>query len=1178
MNFSQSIYNIGLLFLLLSHQASGQPATALFEYLSTEDGLPQNHVFHVTQDTDGFMWFSTMGGLSKYDGFTFTNYYHREGDSTTLSSSYVNAFYQDHSGRCWVVTPNGFNRWDRRTGTARRYYHNPLDTNSLGHNHTRAVLEDKDGFLWIAHQKGLDRFDPMTQEFRHYYHDQFSVARHSGALAMNQHGEIWALGVNGIFKIDREKDTLLFIKGLPPSAKFPPHYGRELHIDSHDRIWMAYKNGFAQYIPKINEYEVFNTGPFALGVIKILEYDANTLAIAAGRGGLILWDIESQKIRNRYTHSPFDELSIRGPSIYTMYIDKVNNIWLGLFYGISVTNLETERFKFIRHATGFANYANFILRVYKDPKGGIWSNTMAGLYYQRDMNAQATEFIQLPWFPQGYKSIIAMTGDAQGHVFFGFKEIGLFQFSYDNGRLIQLDDGKKFNVSDLHFLHSDNITEKYLWICTADGLCRWDKETKDTVHYHPASLHPALSSNGVTRITQDANGNIYFINSGKICRFNTTHSTLDTLPCTFPIERSIHGIDISGDRLWFGSSEALYRYDLSSAQCRKITAPNGLQIGSIGLSVDASGTAWAIEGNHVNRIKGDSVWQFNSPTSFVYGIGAEASDGQLLFGGDKGIILIQPDAFYSDTTHPDIVFCGIDVANKKKKLPLEAEYVDEIELSHTDKVFTLHYASLHFIHRQGLTYKYQLTGFDKDWVDAGATRSVTYTNLPHGKYTFRVIAITEDQLASKESLQVAITIRPPFYNTKYFYSLIAILACGLGYLVYALRRRTSNLKKQKLLAEQRTAYKSMFLANMSHEIRTPLNAITGLNSLLLQTPLTHKQSEYAQAISASCDNLLWIVNDILDQSKIESGTYSINPKPFDLTAILHQLEVLFRHVAVEKNLTLTFSQVGDLLSSLVGDPVRLIQILSNLLNNAIKFTDEGSISLVTEHRSLDDKNVQCTFKVTDTGIGIPTDKVSAIFESFQQVNEKVIAGNQGTGLGLSIVKFLVDKMGGTIQLDSTHGKGSEFTVTLPFQLSEASAPGTSHVNAPVLLKSGLRILLVEDAPLNQLVATELIKKWVVEPEIDLAENGAAAIEKVKQKEYDVVLMDVKMPVMDGLEATRRIRNLEGDYFKILPIAGLTANVIPQQIEECLLAGMNAFIAKPIRKEDFLEKLSTLLTP
>jgi len=1118
-----------------------------------------------------------MEGLSKYDGFTFTNYYYREGDSTSLTSNYINAFYQDRKGRCWVATQNGFNSWDRRKGKAHRFYHDPLNPSSLGHNHTRAIIEDEEGNIWIAHDLGLDKLNPNTLQFKHYFNDHYGVARNSGSLALNRSGEIWALGVNGIFRVDLQKDSLLFIKGLPPSTKFPPFEGRDLIFDSRDRLWMSYKSGFALYHPETNQYEIFNTGPFSFGVVKMVEYAPGILAIATSRGGLVLWDIVSQSILSHYTHSPFDEHSIRGPSIYTLYIDKVKNIWLGLFYGISLTNLETERFRFIRHEEGFGNYANFILRVYKDPKGGVWSNTMQGLYYQPNVDAPGVEFMQFPIAPNEYKSISAMAGDAQGRVFFGYKEFGLFKYDYADGHLVQLDDGKKLEVSNFNFFHSDIIDEQYLWICSSRGLCRWNKETGDTAYYYPASMRPSLATNSVGRITQDASGNIYFINSGKICRLPYGKIILDTMPNSIQIKGSINGLDIHNHTLWIGTSQAVYQYDLSTAQCNTITTSNGARLSSEGLIVDTNGAAWVLYDRQIHKITAKGILHFNSPTDFIYGIGSRSSDGQVLFGGEDGIIVIDPDAFYTDTTHPEIVFCGIEVANKNRILPQENEFIREIDLDPKDEVFTLHYATLHFIHRKELTYQYQLEGFDKEWVEAGTNRSVTYTNLPPGKYTFKAKAVTEDQLSSGIPLQIAIHIRPAFFETSYFFALLILILGGLGFLFYSLRHKATRLKKQKVLAEQQAAYKSMFLANMSHEIRTPMNAIMGLNNLLMGTPLNAKQTEYAKAISISCDNLLWIVNDILDQSKIESGTYAIEHKPFDLAAILHQLEVLFTHVAQEKNLALSFLQEGRFPPLLVGDPVRLIQVLSNLLNNAIKFTDQGSVSLMTTIEQNDEKSANCTFRISDTGIGIPADKIDSIFESFQQVNEKVMAGNQGTGLGLSIVKYLVDKMGGTIQLKSKHGSGSEFTVTLPFQIPEKINAVDGHLNSSIQIKPGLRILLVEDAPLNQLVAVELMKKWMTDPVIELAENGKVAVEKVQQVRFDVILMDVKMPVMDGLEATRRIRNLKDPYFKSIPIAGLTANVIPQQMEECLQAGMNAFISKPIRQEDFLKKLSDLIS-
>ena len=566
---------------------------------------------------------------------------------------------------------------------------------------------------------------------------------------------------------------------------------------------------------------------------------------------------------------------------------------------------------------------------------------------------------------------------------------------------------------------------------------------------------------------------------------------------------------------------------------------------------------------------------YRSPTSFVNGIGAKTMEGHILFGGANGAILINPNNFFKDTVPPKVVFAGLEVANKPVVFEKENEFVNTINLDYSDKVFTLKFAAVHFLFREQIKYQYQLKGFDKEWMDAGTKRSVTYTNLRPGNYVFRVQAIMEDGIPSDTPLEIKIYIKPPYYLTIPFFLLMASLILLLVYIYYRINQKAIRLNKEKEIAEKSAEYKSMFLSNMSHEIRTPMNAIIGLNRLLLDTPLNAKQNQYVQVIQTSSENLLWIVNDILDQAKIESGKYTIVHNPFDLTVVLTQLETLFSFRSKEKGLLFKIETSGTIPKTLLGDQVRLFQVLTNLLGNAIKFTDMGQVKLAVDANMMESNMCRIAFEVSDTGIGIPSDRLESIFESFDQVNEYQSVGTQGTGLGLSIVKNLVEQLGSKISVTSVHGKGSTFAFTLLFEVGQYMETIDQSIEN-IKLPKGLKVLLVEDTPFNQLLAIELLKKYIVDAETDVAENGLVAVEKIKDKKYDLVLMDVKMPVMNGIDATRKIRSMEGEYFQKLPIAGLTANAIPQQIALCLESGMDECITKPINADELVLKISKLI--
>lgn len=379
-----------------------------------------------------------------------------------------------------------------------------------------------------------------------------------------------------------------------------------------------------------------------------------------------------------------------------------------------------------------------------------------------------------------------------------------------------------------------------------------------------------------------------------------------------------------------------------------------------------------------------------------------------------------------------------------------------------------------------------------------------------------------------------------------------------------LRKKAEALQRAKDLAEQANKFKAEFLANMSHEIRTPINAIIGMVHLLHQTPLTEKQIEYLHAIDNSADNLLQLINDILDFSKIEAGKLQLEEKSFNIRAVIEQLVSTMRFKATEKGVDLTLQIDDDVPEAVAGDPLRLNQIMLNLISNAIKFTHTGSITVTVKLIDVMDNRARMYFNVRDTGIGIPPDRLGSIFESFTQANMDTTRIYGGTGLGLAIVKKLIDMLNGAIMVKSKLGEGSEFIFEIDFVITRDNPDmqllETSEAAIPDL--GNCRLLIADDHPINQLVTSELLRHAWPDMSIEVAATGKEVLEKLNTHQFDLILMDVQMPEMNGLDATRAIRLLPDQRAKI-PIVAFTAYATTGEVEKCLQAGMDDYISKPV---------------
>ena len=443
---------------------------------------------------------------------------------------------------------------------------------------------------------------------------------------------------------------------------------------------------------------------------------------------------------------------------------------------------------------------------------------------------------------------------------------------------------------------------------------------------------------------------------------------------------------------------------------------------------------------------------------------------------------------------------------------------------------------------------------------------------------------TQQQLQSELDFQTQMNVQKSTRNWILFLGIAALLlAMGL-YLRLRYTRKTQRLLQHKneiIEAEKEKAQasekaKHQFLANMSHEIRTPMNAIKGMTDILIRRNPNDDQKEYLDGIKQSSDSLLFIINDILDISKIEAGKVELEQEPFSVNELVKNVHTIMQFKAEEKGLELLKDiPSGNL--NVNGDATRLRQILINLIGNAIKFTENGLVTTSVKSEQVGEK-LNLHFCVSDTGIGIEQSNIDKIFESFEQAYSDTSRKFGGTGLGLSISKKLVELHNGKIWVESEKGKGSQFHFIIPYASAESGAevkPTEDFSNNIADTIKGIRILLVEDNAFNVVVAQEELEDAIEGVQVEVAENGLIAVEKLKSSAFDVILMDIQMPVMNGFEATKVIRALDSEKAQI-PIIAMTANVLKEEVDLCYQAGMNDFIGKPFDTNELLNKIFNLI--
>ena len=504
---------------------------------------------------------------------------------------------------------------------------------------------------------------------------------------------------------------------------------------------------------------------------------------------------------------------------------------------------------------------------------------------------------------------------------------------------------------------------------------------------------------------------------------------------------------------------------------------------------------------------------------------------------------------------------------------------DAITLSYRENVVSFEFAALHYVSPKQNRYAYFMEGFDRGWSEAGTRRFATYTSLPPGAYTFRIKAANSDGVWNQHGLGLDVVVTPPFWQTWWFRGLsfcclIALVVSAHMLRTITIRRRNQMLqgeveerkraeeamRKAMEVAREANQVRSEFLANISHEFRTPMNGIIGLTALTLKSELTAAQRGHLCMVRDSADSLLEIMENVFEFSKIESGSLDLVEHDFNLPELLQGTLVPLDERARAKGLALHLDVDAELPSRLKGDRNCLRQTLKQVIGNAIKFTEHGRIDVHVGTRPTGSDSARLECRVHDTGIGIPSEDLETIFEGFRQVDGSTTRKYGGTGIGLSISRKLLRMMNGRIEAESKLGIGSIFRFSADFGLGRVAVPTpldsvatrelapdarvVAAANAEATIR---RILLVEDVRVNQMVASAILKR--AGHSVQVAENGQEALDAIAEGAFDLVLMDIQMPVMNGFEATERIRASE-PATRDLPIVALTAHTLESDRERC----------------------------
>ena len=1181
------------------------------------------------------MWFGTASGLNRYDGYIFKTFRHKENDSTSLNDDLIVKIQEGPHNKFWIDTRYGQCIFDPVSEKAMLNTLAWCRQLKLPAAPVTVIAKDKQGCFWFAQTGfGLSRYNPVAHTVHRFQRRPVtSNTPDITDVVADNAGNIWVMYNDGLLEgYHTATEKIMYSNAGLFKKNTALRY--RLFADADNDLWI-YTQGNPQgvfcYNSKNNQLVHYHRDAPAsrlnTNLVTGMQQDNNGMIwIITDHGGVNLLNKKTGAIAY-LENKPEDVKSISQNSVNAIYRDNTGIIWLGTYKkGINYYHENIIKFPVYRHLLSDVHSLPYddVNRFVEDDKGNLWIGTNGGglIYYDRTTG----KFSTYKHNPANTNSIsndviVSLCIDHNKKLWIGSYYGGLD--CYDGQRFIHYknDPADTTSISDNSIWEIYEDAQQQLWIGTlSGGLNRFDPKTNTFVHYRQG----ALNSNYIDALAEDQDGNLWIgtesginIRNKQTGRFTYyTHDSKD--------QRSLGNNSVtallkdSRGNMWVATRNGLNFFDKATSSFRHFGQVNGLSENNILTLMEDNGQAlWLGTTNGLSRASvqyganGALQVQFRNyderdglqGREFNENAALKTKQGELIFGGANGFNIINPDAISHNTIVPEVVLTDLrvfdkspqpgEVVNNRVLLKTAISEVKEITLKYHENIFSLEFAALNYSNPEKNQYQYKLEGFNNDWLTTDGThRTVTYTNLDPGKYVFRVKASNGDGIWNEQGAALIVTILPPFWRTIPAFCIYALLVAAILFVARRLTIQRAHMRFQ--LAQQKKEaeriheldlLKLKFFTNVSHEFRTPLSLIMAPVEKMLKQTHEQEQKKQYQLIYRNARRLLALVNQLLDFRKLEMRELRLYPSLGDIVSFVKEVTCSFTDMAGAKHINFNFTTDIPALQ-ISFDPDKLERILFNLLSNAFKFTPEhGAIQVLVELQPGTGDNQQAQYvaiNVKDSGIGIPAEDRERIFERFFQHDVPGSILNQGSGIGLAISKEFVRLHQGTIAVESEVGKGTCFTVLLPVTtpVPEPVATVTSALTEPVeeqteqpgkTSRKKPVILIVDDnEDIRFYLKDNLRRNYIVYEAV----NGAEGWEKTKQLQPDLVVSDVMMPVMDGMELCRTIKH--DKHTSHIPVILLTARSAAEPKLEAFQVGANDYVTKPFSFEMLQSRIKNLL--